>query len=353
MTDEKDACRPGRQFQEALSILSPNVHKESDYTAARSSSQWNSRCAAHRDAIWLYNVRYTERMPVSPLHIVFAGTPAFAVPSLNALATDRSFIVDLVITQPDRRAGRGKALQPPPVKIVAEHHRMPVWQPEDLNREFPMSDARRLNPDFLVVVAYGQILGRSLLEWPRIAPVNLHASLLPRWRGASPVAHAILSGDSVTGVTLLKMTAELDAGPIISSREVRILPREKAPDLLQRLAETGARLLTETLGNSLVTKAQDESAATFCRKLSRRDGDVEPDAMTAEEIDRRVRALIPWPGVRCTVKGHSLKLIETSLGETPLSIPLRAKDGTVLYLVIVQSPGKHAMTGQEWLRGLR
>lgn len=286
-----------------------------------------------------------------PCTIIFCGTASFAVPSLKALASDSTFQISLVITQPDRPAGRGSALAPSPVKITTQTLGLPLLQPEDINTSL------RANPfpsaDFLVVVAYGQILTSPLLRWPKVAPVNLHASLLPRWRGASPIQHAILAGDQETGVTVQMMVEEVDAGPILAQERTPIGPRETWPTLDLRLAELGANLLVRTLTQPFRPLPQSTEGVTRCRKLTKGDGIIDPETMTAEEVDRRVRALSPWPGVMCAMHGHTVKLIATSLDPVPDSLPLSCKETSTLYVTEVLPPGKRPMSSAAWMRGLR
>jgi methionyl-tRNA formyltransferase len=183
--------------------------------------------------------------------------------------------------------------------------------------------------------------------------VNVHASLLPRWRGASPIEHAILGGDTMTGISIQRMVLELDAGPVLREETTAIGHEETAVELRTRLMKIASRLLPETLANPLSQTAQDNAKATFCGKLSREDGVVDTTSMTAEEIHRTVRALIPWPGVTCTVEGQTLKLLHTSLSPHPDSYPLICKNNTTLHLVSVQQPGKRAMSGKDFGNGLR
>lgn len=294
------------------------------------------------------HVRYTASVS-SLFHIVFCGTPLFAVPTLKALAKDPTFIVDLVITQPDRPRGRRQIITPPPVKIAAEKLGLRVWQPENINDELQTTQTR---PDFLVVVAYGQILSQQILDLPRIAPVNLHASLLPRWRGASPIEHAILAGDNQTGATVQRMVEALDAGPILAQQTTLIGPEDTAEDLRERLAHLGAQLLVQTLKTPLRPIPQPLTGITLCRKLTRRNGVMDPATMSAQDIHRAVRALAPWPGVRIPrTSGEFLTIVRSSLLSHPDALPLPCAAHTLLYLCSVQSPGKKAMTGAAWLRG--
>ena len=284
--------------------------------------------------------------------IIFCGTPAFAVPCLNALAADPAFDVSLVVTQPDRPVGRKAVITPPPVKLAALRLGIPVAQPESLNTELALRTSQfAIRPDFLVVVAYGQILNDAALAWPKIAPVNVHGSLLPRWRGASPVQHAILAGDKESGVTVQVMAKELDAGPILGLAPLTLDPRETAETLMEKLSHLGAALLARTLKFQPKPQPQPSSGITLCRKLSREDGVVDPRALTAEEIDRKVRALHPWPGVTATIDGQTVKILRTELAPGQDSAPLPCKDGTTLHLALVQLPGKKPMPGAEWARG--
>lgn len=253
------------------------------------------------------------------------------------------------MTQPDKPVGRKQELTAPPVKVLAHQKKIRVLQKDKVTRE----DIEEIvpHPDFLVVVAFGQIVKQDLLDLPKIAPVNVHASLLPRWRGASPIQHAILSGDTETGVTLQRMVKELDAGPIIAQSTYEIDERETSESLFEKLSVMGAELLVSTLKKPITEAEQDESKATHCKKLSRADSVVDPTTMSAEEIDRKVRALVPWPGVQCDVQGQSVKIIEASLTPSPDAIELLCKSGT-LFITKLQSPGKKAMDAKEWLRGI-
>ncbi|MBI1812253.1 methionyl-tRNA formyltransferase [Candidatus Peregrinibacteria bacterium] len=290
-----------------------------------------------------------------PLSLVFLGTSTFAVPSLEALADDSAFSVNLVITQPDKPKGREKIQTQSLVKLAAQKRGLLVAQPEHINEEFDdlIAQFSIFNFQFSIVVAYGQILSQTILDFPDVAPVNVHASLLPRWRGASPMQHAILAGDREAGITIQKMIYELDAGPILAQERTPIEPRETFTALHDRLATMGAKLLVRTLKEPLHPKEQSTAGITICKKLTRVDGVVDPNAMTAEEIDRRVRALNPWPGVTMTIKGTTLKILETRLEQIGESYSLGCAHGTTLYLVTVQPPGKKPMSGAAWGRGRR
>lgn len=286
--------------------------------------------------------------------VIFCGTPEFAVPSLKALAADPAYEVVLVVTQPDKPVGRKKELTAPPVKVAAQNLGLPVFQPEKINDELAahMREQGIATPDFLVVVAYGAILSEATLAIPAVAPVNVHASLLPRWRGASPIEHAIMTGDRETGVTVQEMVRALDAGPILAQATLPLGPRDATPAVKERLSTLGAGLLAATLKKPLHPLPQPETGITVCRKLSREDGVVDPALQTAEDIDRKVRALNPWPGVTCTVEGREVKIIASSLSLAPHAVALPCAEGTTLFLVTVQEAGKRAMAADAWKRGI-
>ncbi len=285
--------------------------------------------------------------------IIFCGTPAFAVPSLKALLADDAFDVRLVITQPDRPQGRKMEMTPSPVKIAALEAKIPVFQPENVNKE--LQEYLQKNdiaaPDFLIVVAYGSILSQALLDLPTIAPINIHGSLLPRWRGASPIEHAVLFGDQQTGVTIQRMVWELDAGPVLAMEALDIGPHDTALALRERLSIIGANLLVSTLHAPLKENPQPVDGVTIAPRLTREDAKTDLATMTAEDIDRRVRALTPWPGVMVTLKGEEVKVLDASLEPMDGSLSLECAKGTTLHLLTVQSAGKKPMTAAEWARG--
>jgi methionyl-tRNA formyltransferase len=227
------------------------------------------------------------------------------VPSLRALHA-AGHEIPLVVTQPDRPARRGMKLTPPAVKIAAHELKLPVYQPEKIRDPEAVERLRSVAPDLLIVVAYGQIVPRSVLDIPRLGALNVHASLLPRWRGAAPVAHAILAGDQQTGVSIMKMDEELDHGPVLAVMKTPIEQGEDAAQLTRRLAGIGADLLVQTLESFGQVQAvgQDHERATLAPKLTRQMGELDW-SMDAQDIDRRVRALQPWPGATLpTAKGR-------------------------------------------------
>ena len=242
--------------------------------------------------------------------IVFAGTPDLAIPGLEALI-DAGHAPVAVLTQPDRPAGRGRRLTPPPVKRAAEAHGIPVHQPERLGDEHA-AWLRELAPDLMVVVAYGQILRRPVLEAPRRGCVNVHASLLPRWRGAAPIQRALLAGDSETGVTLMQMDEGLDTGPILAQRAISITADETAGSLHDRLARLGADLLAEhldpLLAGDVAPRPQPEAGACYAAKLAPEEAWIDPHR-TAEFLARQVRALSPVPGARTRIGERELRVL--------------------------------------------
>jgi methionyl-tRNA formyltransferase len=249
------------------------------------------------------------------------------VPSLQAVHA-AGHDIQLVITQPTRPGHRMKAT-PPAVKVAAEELGLEVFQPARIRDPEVGERLRTLGPDVLVVVAYGQIVPASILSIPRYGALNVHASLLPRHRGAAPIAHAILAGDRETGVTIMRMDEQLDHGPILASRSTAIEEGEDAVALTARLADMGARLLVETLGRLDEIKAVDQkhSAATVAPRLSREDGELEW-TMGARKIDRRVRALQPWPGVTLPTTRGRVKVLSGHV------------EGDRYVLDVVQLPGK-------------
>lgn len=291
----------------------------------------------------------------SPISLFFLGTPRFAAAVLETLAEDPAFAIPLVITQPDQPVGRKQVLTAPAVKEAALKKGLNVFQPRKINDELlPHLEREGIGrPDFLVTVAYGELLKQHVLDLPTVAPLNVHASLLPHWRGASPIEHAILAGDTRSGISVQRMVLALDAGPVVAEEAVEIGPRETSVNLRERLMNVACHLLPDVLKNPLREAAQDDAQATFCGKLSREDGKADASAMTAEDIDRRVRALVPWPGVTLMVEGQELKVLETSLVETKGSTPISCKDGSTLHLVSVQPAGKKPMAAADWRNGLR
>jgi len=300
------------------------------------------------------------------VRIVFLGTPAAAVPSLEALL-DAGHEVPLVVTQPDRPAGRSRSPVPPPVKVAALAAGLTVAQP----RRVRTPDFRRMlaerRPEFLAVVAYGRILTPAVLGVPSIAPVNLHFSLLPRYRGAAPVQWTLARGEARAGVTTMVMSEGLDEGDILLQEPVPIVAGEHAPELQARLAALGAGLLVRTLdglaGGSIVPRPQDHARATLAPILSKEDGHLSP-GMSAQEIEGRVRGFDPWPGAWLWRNGRRLRIVRAQADPVldPGAVPgavvhedggllLICGGGTRLRLDEVQPEGKRAMSVRDAING--
>ncbi len=254
------------------------------------------------------------------LRIAFMGTPDFAVPVLDALRSSSHEVV-CVYTQPPRPKGRGQQVQPSPVHQYADDHNIPVYTPKSLKKEQQQAEFAGHNLDVAIVAAYGLILPKAVLDAPRYGCLNIHASLLPRWRGASPIQHAILSGDEETGITIMQMDEGLDTGPMILKRAVKIRPQTTAQSLHDELAGLGSAVIEEVM-NKLVEEGglelelQDDDLSTYAPLLTKDDGRIDWNK-SAEEIDRHIRALNPWPGVWSENDGKRLKIQTASV--TPVS----------------------------------
>ena len=306
-------------------------------------------------------LRASSRHP----RVVFMGSPAFALPTLEALA--RHYPLVGVVTQPDRPAGRGNRLKAPPVKARALELGLPVIQPRRLSEPEAMATLREWAPDLIVVAAFGQILKPDVLDLPRYGCLNVHASLLPRWRGAAPIPYALLHGDAQTGVTIMRMDEGLDTGPILSQRATTILPDDTAATLSRRLSHMGAELLLDTLPpyleGELEPQPQDDSLATYAPRLTRADGALD-FSRSAAHLARQVRAFDPWPGTFMAWRGRRLKVLAAHPEEdAPNPGPgirtvyqgwpaVGTGDG-LLVLDRVQPAGKRPLSGDVFLRGAR
>jgi len=298
--------------------------------------------------------------------IVFMGTPAFAVPVLKALAD--VYQVVGVVTQPDQPAGRGQRLTPPPVKQVAAVRGLPLSQPQSLRTPEALAQLATWRPQVIVVAACGYLLPQAVLDLPPHGCLNVHPSLLPRWRGAAPVPAAILADDKVTGVTIMQMDAGVDTGPILAQREEPIRPNDTGVTLGERLARLGAEVLIETLplylAGELRLRPQPEEGVTYARQLCKEDGQLDW-SRPAAELERRVRAFTPWPGAFTTWRGRSLKVLRVAplphwRGDAPPGTVVALAGGTavatgegVLRLEEVQLAGKRPMSIGDFLRGQR
>jgi methionyl-tRNA formyltransferase len=302
----------------------------------------------------------------SSLRLVFCGTPAFAVPTLEKLV-DAGFAVPLVVTQPDRPKGRGMALSLSPVKQQAMRLGLPVTQPQKIknNEEFHAQLAD-INPDTIVIVGYGRIIPQWMLDMPAMGNLNLHASLLPKYRGAAPIQWAIALGESVTGVTTMRIDAGLDTGDILLQREIPIAPLDTAETLAPRLAAIGADLMVETLSGlqagAIQARSQDSSVATLAPILKKEDGRID-FYFTAQEILNRLRGFQPWPGAYTSFRGKNLHMWRAQAAEQKLAEGEIAVDGghllvgcgfaTALELMEVQVEGKKRMPAADFVHGYR
>jgi len=279
------------------------------------------------------------------MRIVFAGTPDFSVPVLQALLDSKHAVVG-VYSQPDRPAGRGRKLRPGPVKQLALQYDIPVFQPLSLKDPKEQSTLAALEPDLMVVVAYGLILPQTVLDMPSLGCVNLHASLLPRWRGAAPVQRAILAGDRETGVCLMQMEAGLDSGPVLAQVSTEIRDDETGGSLHDRLSLLAANLLAGHLDDlavrNLTPMAQDESQVTYASKLDKNEAGIDWNR-TAEEIERQVRAFNPWPVAQADYQGEKLRIWDAQAFE-------EAPSGAPGAVVAAGRDGIDIACGQGWLR---
>lgn len=297
------------------------------------------------------------------MRIVFAGTPDFAARHLDALLDSKHDVV-AVYTQPDRPAGRGKKLQASAVKALALEHNLPVEQPINFKHPETVATLAAYNADIMVVVAYGLLLPQSVLDTPRLGCINVHGSLLPRWRGAAPIQRAIWAGDAHTGITIMQMDAGLDTGPMLLKHSVPIAPDETSTSLYAKLAEFGPQALCNALqaleNDNLVGETQDDSQATYASKLTKQEALIDWQ-QSAAFIERCVRAFTPWPGTEFYIQGQRFKLIEATLLDQvsdaePGTVIAANKQGIVvstaagcLTLLRIQPIGKKPMSAADLL----
>lgn len=294
------------------------------------------------------------------MRLVFAGTPEPAVPSLEALLTSRHQVV-AVLTRPDAAAGRGRALRPSPVRRLAELHELEVLTPRHPREEEFQGRLRELAPDCCPVVAYGALVPRPALDIPRLGWVNLHFSLLPAWRGAAPVQHAVMAGDEVTGASTFLLEEGLDTGPVYGTVSETVHPTDTAGSLLDRLASAGAALLVATLDaledGTVTGRPQPSEGVSVAPKISVADARVDWTA-PAMRVDRLVRGCTPAPGAWSTYRGDRVKLgpvtiTEERLPAGELAVDLVGTATTAVRLGEVRPEGKGPMAARDWLRGLR
>lgn len=297
--------------------------------------------------------------------LVFMGTPDFAVPALKALMNSSAYEVVTVVTQPDRPKGRGKKLMPSPVKITALSAGLPVWQPPTLRTPEAVAHLTELAPEVIVVAAFGQILKQNVLDIPPKACINIHASLLPRWRGAAPVAAAIRAGDAETGVTIMLINEQLDAGDMLAKRAIPITDNHTRESLTVELAQLGADLLVDTLpswlAGGITPEPQAEAGVTLAPRLQKTAGEIDW-RLPAAEIARLVRAFHPWPSAYSFSPRGQFKVLEVSLAATTSSelpgtvfkhqrqVCVQTGDD-VIQLITVQPAGKNPMSALAMLNG--
>jgi methionyl-tRNA formyltransferase len=305
---------------------------------------------------------------MTPLRIAFAGTPQFALPALRALLGSMHQVVG-VLTQPDRPAGRGQQLRASPVKLLAAEHDLPIAQPPTLRTPESRVELAEWAPDVLVVVAYGLILPPPVLALPRLGCVNIHGSLLPRWRGAAPIHRAILAGDAETGVTIMQLDAGLDTGPILLERRRPIGAHDTAGDLHESLAELGATALIEALeglaAGTIKPRAQPAEGVTYAQKIEKSEAPLDWSA-SAIQLDRQVRAFNPWPIAETQFAGENLRVLQARIAEpmgthdAPGTLLGIADDGLrvacgegVLAVRELQRAGKRPISARDFANAVR
>jgi methionyl-tRNA formyltransferase len=299
-----------------------------------------------------------------PIRVVYFGTPEYAIPALEALLTDSRVVVPLVVSQPDRPAGRGRKLTAPPVKHTSLGRGVTVYQPESLRSASDREPIADVGADLFVVAAFGKIFGPKLLALPRLGSVNLHASLLPNYRGASPISAAILDGQPETGVTLMRMDTGLDTGPVLARRSVQMAADATTASLTPVLADIGAALLLDAISGlidgSLEPDMQDDREATLTRPLEKADGWIDW-AQPAIEIERQVRAMWDWPRAWTTLSGQPVQIHRATVDlipsdsapgtvETALGQPAVVTGEGRLILDVAQSSGSKPLPGTAWLQ---
>lgn len=299
------------------------------------------------------------------LKIIFAGTPEFAVPALQALCQSQHPVI-AVCTQPDRPAGRGQRLHASPVKIAAESYQLPIFQPHTLRDVEIQHALRQLNADVMVVVAYGLLLPEAILNMPRLGCVNVHPSLLPRWRGAAPIPRSIESGDLETGITIMQMDKGMDTGPILKQMEYRLMGDENSGELHDLFSQRGAALLLETLDelekNLLTPASQNHSLATHAAKIQKQEAVIDWQ-LSAEHIKNKIRAFNPWPVAHTTFLKKPLRILEANAIHEKTKLPpgalariekktfwVATGDGA-LEVMSVQLPGKRVISALDFMHG--
>jgi methionyl-tRNA formyltransferase len=297
------------------------------------------------------------------MKVIFFGTPEISIPFLKMLIEDNNIKVVAAVTMPDKPVGRKREVTKTPVKIIAEENEIEVLQPEQIDDDFA-GILKKYNADFNVVISYGQILPTSVLSVPKYGSLNVHFSLLPKYRGASPVQTALLNGDKETGISIIKMSEKLDQGDIYIIKKVEIDENETSEALLKRLAELGAIMIPSALrdiaDDILTPIPQNNENASYCHKITKKDAEIDPNNGTAEEIYNKYRAFQPWPGIFMIYKEKRFKLINIEKTNKPaIAGELIASDselilGTVngsLKINLIQPEGKKPMTDKDFING--
>ncbi|MBX2860434.1 MAG: methionyl-tRNA formyltransferase [Vampirovibrio sp.] len=312
----------------------------------------------------------TNNESKNPIRVVFMGTPAIALPAFQALLDASQIRVEAVFTQPDKPAGRGQKLTPPPVKVLAEENQLQVFQPVSLRKDQAcLAWLKDQQPDFIVTLAFGQILSQEVLDIPKYGTVNVHASLLPEFRGPNPIQWAILQGKTETGLTTMLTALSVDSGPTLLQEVLPIGPDETMPSLAQRVGESAGPILVKTLmgvvDGSVLPKEQEHEKATHAPKLEKEDAFIDW-AQPAQEIHNKIRGQQPSPGAATLLEGDRLKLIASTLSDLPEEIPSNSagtilgtdRDGVLvqtgsgpLRLISVQPAGKKVMSARDWALG--
>jgi methionyl-tRNA formyltransferase len=296
--------------------------------------------------------------------IVFMGSPEFATMVLRKLAAQ--YLVVGIVTQPDRPAGRGRVLTPPPIKILADELKLPVIQPRRLSEPVALQQMHQWSPDLVVVAAFGQILKPEVLDWPKYGCINVHASLLPHWRGAAPIQAAILNGDATTGITIMRMDLGIDTGPTLSQKSIPITHEDTAGTLAEKLSKLGATLLIETLpaylSGQLAPEPQDNSLATYAPMINKEDGFLD-FSMPAVSLDCKIRAYNPWPGaftrwnnqVLKIHRSHPIEIVSEPAGKRVVyqELPAITTGKGILVIDELQLAGRNIQTGKTFLNGVR
>ncbi len=297
------------------------------------------------------------------MKVIFCGTPDFAVPFLISLIHDKDIEVQAVVTQPDKPVGRKQILTPPPVKQTAIEYDLPVLQPDSINEDF-LELIKKMEPDFIIVIAYGIILPQEMIDIPKCDCINVHASLLPKYRGAAPVQTSLLNGDKETGITIMKINEKLDKGDIYMLRKVAIDEADTTEILSKRLSEIGAIILPSALkdieDHVLSPIEQNEDDASYCKKISKNDARIDPEKENAEEILNKLRAFTKWPGIYMDFQNKRLKILHAKASKEKVDPgQLKDIDGNLILgtkkesikLFKVQMEGKKPVAAKDFING--